>query len=119
MNTTINIAIFISGTGTNAKNIINYFSRKKLIKVVLVLSTKENQTISSLCHDNNIVFITPNAAQLSPTFYLQQLEKLNIDWIILAGFLRKIPRELITQYPKKIINKSLSLKVEESCVILS
>jgi len=109
VNTTINIAIFISGKGTNAKNIINYFSRKKLIKVVLVLSTKENQTISSLCHDNNIVFITPNAAQLSPTFYLQQLEKLNIDWIILAGFLRKIPQELITQYPKQIINLHPSL----------
>ena len=72
MNTTINIAIFISGTGTNAKNIINYFSRKKLIKVVLVLSTKENQTISNLCQDKKIVFITANSSQVSPLFYLKQ-----------------------------------------------
>jgi phosphoribosylglycinamide formyltransferase-1 len=109
VNTTINIAIFISGRGTNAKNIINYFSGKKLIKVVLVLSTKENQTISSLCQDKNIDFITPNATQLSPLFYLKQLQELNIDWIILAGFLRKIPQELISKYPKKIINLHPSL----------
>jgi phosphoribosylglycinamide formyltransferase-1 len=109
VNTTINIAIFISGKGTNAKNIINYFSGKKLIKVVLVLSTKENQTISNLCQDKKIVFITANSSQVSPLFYLQQLQDLKIDWIILAGFLRKIPEELITQYPKKIINLHPSL----------
>ena len=109
MNTTINIAIFISGKGTNAKNIINYFSAKKLIKVVLVLSTKENQTISTLCQDNNIAFLVPNTTQLSPTFYLQQLQALKTDWIILAGFLRKIPQELISHYPNKIINLHPSL----------
>ena len=109
MNTTINIAIFISGKGTNAKNIINYFSAKKLIKVVLVLSTKENQTISTLCQDNNISFLVPNTTQLSPTFYLQQLQALKTDWIILAGFLRKIPQELISHYPNKIINLHPSL----------
>ena len=109
MNTTINIAIFISGRGTNAKNIINYFSGNKLIKVVLVLSTKENQTISTLCQDKNIVFLTPNTSQLATSFYLQQLQELKTDWIILAGFLRKIPHELISHYPNKIINIHPSL----------
>lgn len=109
MNTTINIAIFISGRGTNAKNIINYFSGNKSVKVVFVLSTKENQIISTLCQDKNIVFLVPNTAQLSPTFYIQQLQVLHIDWIILAGFLRKIPQELILHYPNKIINLHPSL----------
>ena len=53
-------------TGTNAKNITNYFSGIKLIKVVLVLSTKENQTISNLCQDKKIVFrsVKPTLEQL-------------------------------------------------------
>ena len=42
-------------------------------------------------------------------FYLQQLQALKTDWIILAGFLRKIPQELISHYPNKIINLHPSL----------
>ena len=61
-------------------------------------------------HNHNYyVLDQPTISDFEFDVKLKQLQDLKIDWIILAGFLRKIPEELITQYPKKIINLHPSL----------
>jgi phosphoribosylglycinamide formyltransferase-1 len=100
-----NIAIFASGSGTNAENIIRYFSNKNSAKVTLVLSNKrqalvlkraEALNIPSLFFDQNDFYVTGKVSDL--------LEKYGIDFIVLAGFLWLVPEKIIEKYHGKIIN---------------
>jgi len=99
-----NIAIFISGKGSNAKNIIDYFSGSEEINVKFVFSTKENPTMAEFCLKKDIeFFISQNQTDLS----IQQMElctNQHIDWVILAGYLKKITPELIEHVSQKMIN---------------
>ena len=109
MKTIKNIAIFISGKGSNAKNIIDYFSGSEEINVKFVFSTKENPTMAEFCLKKDIeFFISQNQTDLS----IQQMElctNQQIDWVILAGYLKKITSELIEHVSRKIINIHPSL----------
>ena len=109
MKTIKNIAIFISGKGSNAKNIIDYFSGSEEINVKFVFSTKENPTMAEFCLKKDIeFFISQNQTELS----IQQMElctNQQIDWVILAGYLKKITSELIEHVSQKIINIHPSL----------
>lgn len=109
MKTIKNIAIFISGKGSNAKNIIDYFSGSEEINVKFVFSTKENPTMAEFCLKKDIeFFISQNQTDLS----IQQMElctNQQIDWVILAGYLKKITSELIEHVSQKIINIHPSL----------
>lgn len=104
MKTTSNIAIFISGKGSNAKNIIDYFNGSEKINVKFVFSTKENPSMAEFCLEKDIeFFISQNQTDLS----IQQMglcTNHNIDWVILAGYLKKITPELIEHVSHKIIN---------------
>lgn len=104
MKTIKNIAIFISGKGSNAKNIINYFNGSEKISVKFVFSTKENPSMAEFCLKKGIeFFISQNQIDVS----IQQMElctNQSIDWIILAGYLKKITPELIEYVSQKIIN---------------
>lgn len=104
MKTIKNIAIFISGKGSNAKNIINYFNGSEKISVKFVFSTKENPSMAEFCLKKGIeFFISQNQTDVS----IQQMElctNQSIDWIILAGYLKKITPELIEYVSQKIIN---------------
>jgi phosphoribosylglycinamide formyltransferase 1 len=100
-----NIAIFASGSGTNAENIIRYFSNKNSAKVTLVLSNKrqalvlkraEALNIPSLFFDQNDFYVTGKVSEL--------LDKNGIDFIVLAGFLWLVPEKIIKKYRGKIIN---------------
>lgn len=99
-----NIAIFISGKGSNAKNIINYFNGSEKISVKFVFSTKENSSMAEFCLKKGIdFFISQTQTDLS----IQQMElctNQSIDWVILAGYLKKITPELIEHMSYKIIN---------------
>ena len=104
MKTKKNIAIFISGKGSNAKNIIDYFSGSEEINVKFVFSTKENLSMAEFCFKKGIgFFISQNQMEISK----QQMElctNQQIDWVILAGYLKKITPELIEHVSQKIIN---------------
>jgi phosphoribosylglycinamide formyltransferase-1 len=100
-----NIAIFASGSGTNAENIIRYFSNKNTAKVSLVLSNKrqalvlkraEALNITSFFFDQNDFYVTGKVSEL--------LETHEIDFIVLAGFLLLVPEKIIEKYRGKIIN---------------
>ncbi len=99
------IAVFLSGSGTNAKNICAYFKEHPVMEVALLMSNKEHsgaQTIGDMFHIP-AVFFTKESLQHSNEV-LRTLRKYQIDAIVLAGFLWMIPDNLLQGYPNRIIN---------------
>ncbi|MBM3451642.1 MAG: phosphoribosylglycinamide formyltransferase [Bacteroidetes bacterium] len=105
-----NVSIFVSGTGSNAKNLIRFFSLAKDQKIKLILSEKENPELESLCNSEKIHFLKVDKQQSTDVdFLVEKCNKYEIHYIILAGFLKKIPEKLIQKYPEQIINIHPSL----------
>jgi len=106
----IKIALFASGTGSNAEKIIQYFAKSTLVDIVFVLSNKENAPIVSSAKAMGVsVVVCTNSEIENPSFLVRLCKEQDIQYIILAGFLRKIPDTLIAAYPEKIINIHPSL----------
>ncbi len=100
-----NIAIFASGTGTNAQRLISHFKTSDLASVALVVSNKKSAGVLRIAEAEHIPTLVINKEMLyDPSFLLLHLSRKKIDLIVLAGFLLKIPQFLIRQYPDKIIN---------------
>jgi phosphoribosylglycinamide formyltransferase-1 len=101
----IRIAILGSGSGSNAKNLLNYFQNNNEIQIILIGYNKPNIGIIQHGKDYNIplYFLTKENFILSDQF-IQHLLNKKVDWIILAGFLWKIPVELCKKFENKIIN---------------
>ena len=105
-----NIAIFGSGSGSNAEKILEYFSNCTHAKVALIASNNSSSFILQRAKKHgidNFVFSKKQLLNFS-TFNDKLLEK-KIDFIVLAGFLLKIPKKLITFYKNRIINIHPSL----------
>jgi phosphoribosylglycinamide formyltransferase-1 len=100
-----NIAILASGTGTNAENIIKYFSNKNTAKVSLVLSNKRQAPVLKRAEAHNIrtVFFEHKEFYVTGKV-LRYLVLYKIDFIVLAGFLWLVPENIIEQYAGRIIN---------------
>jgi phosphoribosylglycinamide formyltransferase-1 len=101
----IKIAIFASGSGSNAEEIIKYFQNKADITVQLILSNNPKAYVLERAKKLNI----PSDTFTRKNFYdsdkvLNILKEHDIDFIVLAGFLWLIPVNLIENYPDKIIN---------------
>ena len=96
------IAIFASGNGSNAENIIKYFEGSKKIKVQLVGSNNSKAKVLNKAKIHNIETCIFSDAELINGLVLKELELKKIDFIILAGFLLKIPEEIITNKPKNV-----------------
>lgn len=101
---TINIAVFASGTGTNARNMMNYF-RESSIKIALVVCNKPGAGVISVAEDHAVpVLMIQRDSFYTDESCLHQLRDYGIDWLVLAGFLWKIPSNLVKAFPGKIIN---------------
>jgi phosphoribosylglycinamide formyltransferase 1 len=99
------LAIFASGTGSNAQQIINYFRDSFVAKVVLIVCNKPGAGVINIAEKENIpVLLIEKERFFKGDGYLRELQKLQTDLIILAGFLWKIPQILIDEYPRRIIN---------------
>jgi len=99
------IAIFASGAGSNAQQIINHFRSSKDTKVALVVCNKPGAGVLSIAEKENIPFrLVSKNAFFSTGYCLAELQSNKIDFIVLAGFLWKIPGQIISAYPKKIVN---------------
>ena len=99
------IAIFASGSGSNAENIIRYFSDNKSVKVVLVLSNKSGSGVLIRAQLHNIptfIFTKNDLNECSKVHDV--LKDYNASMIVLAGFLLKIPLYMIKAYPNSILN---------------
>ena len=99
------IALFSSGNGTNVENIVKYFVNNSLIKVSAVISNKTDAYVHKRAKYLNIPSYSYSKEDfLEGSQVLKILSKYKIDYIILAGFLLKIPDLLLENYPEKIIN---------------
>ena len=99
------IAIFASGNGSNAEAIIEYFKSHSSVKVALVITNKPEAGVIKVAHGHKIIsaIVSKNALH-NPEIVGRILTALNIDWIVLAGFLQLIPDYLLQRYPQRIIN---------------
>lgn len=103
------IAIFASGEGSNAENIVKYFQQNSKIKVNLLASNNSEAKVLSRVSRYNIPTAIFNKQNLINGDVLEVLEQKKIDFIVLAGFLLKIPSMIIEKYLNKIINIHPSL----------
>lgn len=106
----LQIAIFASGTGSNALNIIDYFKRNHEINVALVLSNNPQAPVLAKAAEKGIdTLVLTNDAVADSALLIAACVNHKIDYVILAGYLRKIPIGFIHFYDKKIINIHPSL----------
>jgi phosphoribosylglycinamide formyltransferase-1 len=99
------LAIFASGNGSNAEAIISYFKDHPAVKVALVVTNNPQAGVIKIAHSNKIIsaIVSKNALN-DPEILGRLLTALNIDMIVLAGFLQLIPLYLLQAYPQRIIN---------------
>lgn len=98
------IIILASGSGTNAENIIKYFQHKKTASVSYVLSNNKNAKVLERAQRLNI-----DNASFSRSDFFESDKVLDLlvqkgDYIVLAGFLWKVPPKIIQKFPHRIIN---------------
>ncbi len=98
------IVIFASGAGTNAENIVQYFKNNPIAIVVGIFSNNSNAKVLDRAKKHDIDSFIFDKTQLNDGFVLQILNALQPELIVLAGFLLKMPSEIVFFYPNKIIN---------------
>lgn len=100
-----NIAIFASGAGSNAQKIIDHFKQSAIARVTLVVCNKpgagvlqiaEKEGIEAILIDKELFFRTDH--------YIKELQQRQIDLIVLAGFLWKVPANLVQTFSNRIVN---------------
>lgn len=100
-----NIAIFASGAGSNAEKLIAYFSNKEHVTIALIVCNKPDAGVLNIAKNNNVSTLLIEKEQFfRGNAYIDELKSASIDFILLAGFLWKIPLALVEAFPNKIIN---------------
>ncbi|RFM30369.1 phosphoribosylglycinamide formyltransferase [Deminuibacter soli] len=107
----VKLAVFASGAGSNARRLIEYFGTAahpqgdRGIVVALVVSNKPEAGVLHIAADNQVpTLIIEKEAFFRGDAYVPALKAAGIDYIILAGFLWKVPSLLIQAYPQKMVN---------------
>jgi len=101
----VNIAIFVSGSGTNCENLIKYFAGSDTVNVSLVVSNKADAYALVRAERLGVpTAVAPKADLNNATVMLPLLKRYGIGFIVLAGFLPLIPDFLIDAYPRRIVN---------------
>ncbi|MFW5656714.1 MAG: phosphoribosylglycinamide formyltransferase [Bacteroidota bacterium] len=101
------IAIFASGSGTNAENLIKYFNENSESphRVVLVLTNNANARVLNRSKALNVETSTFSREEFyNSDKVLNLLHEKNCDFIVLAGFLWLVPPKLIKEFPNRIVN---------------
>ncbi|WP_240312699.1 phosphoribosylglycinamide formyltransferase [Flavihumibacter solisilvae] len=99
------LAVFASGTGSNAEKIMDHFAEHPRIKVALVVSNKPAAGVLEKAAARNVpTLIIEKENFFRGDSYIPFLKEKGIDFIVLAGFLWKIPAALITAFPSHIVN---------------
>jgi phosphoribosylglycinamide formyltransferase 1 len=100
----IHIAIFASGAGSNARRIIEYFKRSGRVLIALVVCNKPGAGVLDIAAAEHIPVLMIEKQLFNESGYIGDLKRHHIDFIVLAGFLWKIPSVLINEYQGKIVN---------------
>lgn len=105
-----NIAIFVSGNGTNCENIIKYFNGNKDIDICLVISNKADAYALKRAEKYGVPCEVLAKSEINDeNKIIPLLKHYGIDFIVLAGFLLMIPDFLVKEYEHKIVNIHPSL----------
>lgn len=100
-----NIAIFASGSGTNAENIIRHFQGNESARVALVVSNKPNAFVLVRAEKLGVPSLTLTRDELADGDGMAGLMRRHgIDFIVLAGYLLRVPEGLLRAYPHRIVN---------------
>jgi phosphoribosylglycinamide formyltransferase-1 len=104
------IAILASGAGSNAANILDYFKSKPIAEVVLIASNKPDAGVLKIASASSIpTFILTKENFRDGHAFMDVLKSMQVDLIVLAGFLWKVPAHMVNQFPQRIINIHPSL----------
>ena len=99
------IAIFASGAGSNAQKIIAHFLDHPNMEVALIVSNKPGAGVLNIAAEHSVAtLIIEKERFFRGDAYVAELKEAAIDFIVLAGFLWKVPSALIAAYPDKIVN---------------
>jgi phosphoribosylglycinamide formyltransferase 1 len=99
------IAIFASGSGSNAQKIIEHFLNHPAIKVSLIVCNVPTAGVIQRAATYNVPVLLINKDEfLKGNGYIPDLKDAQIDFIVLAGFLWKVPEALIEAFRNKIVN---------------
>jgi phosphoribosylglycinamide formyltransferase-1 len=102
---TINVAIFASGAGSNAQKLIDYFRKHSQIKIALIVCNKPGAGVLTIAQNEKIPSLLIEKEQFfRGNAYVEELKQHNVDFIVLAGFLWKVPVQLVKAFPQRIIN---------------
>ncbi len=105
-----NIAIFVSGSGTNCENIIRYFAQKPEVNVTLVVSNKAEAYALVRAERLGVERAVVNKADFNDAEKLMPLlRRHHVHFIVLAGFLLMVPDFLLQAFPRRIVNIHPSL----------
>jgi len=101
----VNIAIFVSGGGTNCENLIRYFDGSDSVCCALVVSNKADaKALERATRLGVPTAVAPKAQLNDPDFMLPLMRQYGVQFIVLAGFLPLVPNFLIDAFPRRIVN---------------
>ena len=100
----LRVAILASGSGTNAQQLIGHFKDHPLIEVCLVGCDRPGAGVLQRAWDMGVPCYLFNGSALREGRVLKELQALDIGLVVLAGFLRLIPREMVHAFPGRIVN---------------
>lgn len=103
--TPLRVAIFASGAGSNAQKIIDYFRGSEWVSVALIACNKPGAGVLGIAEREHIpVLLIEKEPFFRGNGYVDELNAARIDFIVLAGFLWKVPSTLTSAFPNRIVN---------------
>lgn len=99
-----NIAVFVSGNGTNLQCIADFFQNDDNVNIVCVVCNNPAAYAVQRAEKMNIPVIMVDKKTLNDESFVKLLQDKGVDFIVLAGFLLLIPASLVKAYPNKIVN---------------
>lgn len=100
----VRIAVLASGSGTNAQKLMEHFARHAEAEVALVGCDRPEAGVLQRAWDHGVPAYLFNGIQLRDGSLLRELQGFRIDLVVLAGFLRLIPADMVRAFPDRIIN---------------
>ena len=98
------LAIFASGRGSNAQNIIDYFRDSDSVRINLIVTNNAEAGVIEIARTEKIPLKLLKKGELKSEQFREHLKSENVDFIVLAGFLKHVPIELISAYEERMIN---------------
>ena len=98
------LSIFVSGNGTNLQRIAEYFANNPEVEIANVVCNNPKAYSIERAKNLGIPLRLITKQDFNSEAFIKELESLDIDLIVLAGFLWKLPENLVKAFPKKIVN---------------